>query len=542
MTIDTHQIKAILFDMDDTLFHSSVAYERALKEVGLSETHELYRKARTQVKDRLGKGHVSSHHRLLYFKELLAFEGKLSSDQVLNLIERYEYLLCSEIQSQWKQLAREKLISTLSKNFKLAIVTNETTRTQLLKLRSVDPDGSFFPIIVTSEEVGCEKPSFAPFELAIQRLGIKAENCLMVGDSFESDIVPALQLGMQAVRTREFCDNDIPSMEGVIEIDQLEHLLPLLKLVEASPHFFSLCTSIGAEVPFWIQGAGGNISEKDGDRLWIKASGMRLDSVSRDKGIACLALDGFLNALEELNLKTKDAEQYYSDTLKKYSVHLNQYSRPSMEAGFHAVLPAKWICHFHSLTAILMCHVWSSDQERFCSWWKLATQDSCFQTFCVIPPYQPGLELSHAVRDKADNQTILLQNHGVILQLSDVSELEKWRKIEAQFHKDWNYPEWKHISSEPFTKPETFKFYMPDTALFSARISKLLEKIPTGADIFDLDIDKLFIKEGQDALELLRASCLLEKADKSLIEIPLSISSTIHNLPTEIFRKELKNT
>ena len=47
-----------------------------------------------------------------------------------------------------------------------------------------------------------------------------------------------------------------------------------------------LCKFVGSQTPHWVQGAGGNISVKDGSHLYIKASGIRLANVSEEYGIA----------------------------------------------------------------------------------------------------------------------------------------------------------------------------------------------------------------------------------------------------------------
>jgi HAD superfamily hydrolase (TIGR01509 family) len=54
--------------------------------------------------------------------------------------------------------------------------------------------------IVTSVDVGRRKPDPAVFAVAIEQAGCEARDCVMIGDLEEKDVLPALALGMRAVR------------------------------------------------------------------------------------------------------------------------------------------------------------------------------------------------------------------------------------------------------------------------------------------------------------------------------------------------------
>jgi HAD superfamily hydrolase (TIGR01662 family) len=57
----------------------------------------------------------------------------------------------------------------------------------------------YFDIIVISEEVGIEKPYQRIFEVALAKLGVKAENAVMVGNKIDADILGANRAGMKSV-------------------------------------------------------------------------------------------------------------------------------------------------------------------------------------------------------------------------------------------------------------------------------------------------------------------------------------------------------
>ena len=57
----------------------------------------------------------------------------------------------------------------------------------------------FFTDIVESAVVGVRKPDHRIFLLGVEALGLKPEECIVVGDSFYKDIEPAKKAGCQAV-------------------------------------------------------------------------------------------------------------------------------------------------------------------------------------------------------------------------------------------------------------------------------------------------------------------------------------------------------
>ena len=57
----------------------------------------------------------------------------------------------------------------------------------------------YFDAIIISEEVGIEKPCQGIFDAALAKLGVKAENAVMVGNRIDADILGANRLGMKSV-------------------------------------------------------------------------------------------------------------------------------------------------------------------------------------------------------------------------------------------------------------------------------------------------------------------------------------------------------
>ena len=57
----------------------------------------------------------------------------------------------------------------------------------------------YFDAIIISEEVGIEKPDKQVFQVALDKLGVEAENAVMVGNRIDADIVGANRIGMKSV-------------------------------------------------------------------------------------------------------------------------------------------------------------------------------------------------------------------------------------------------------------------------------------------------------------------------------------------------------
>jgi putative hydrolase of the HAD superfamily len=117
------------------------------------------------------------------------------------------------------------VLKYLQDKYKLHLITNGFAEVQWIKIEhsGLKP---FFEHIIISEEVGTQKPDKAIFDLAMQRAGTTALECLMIGDNYNTDIVGAKNAGMDQVffnptknRKRE------PVTYEIIELSELKGLL-----------------------------------------------------------------------------------------------------------------------------------------------------------------------------------------------------------------------------------------------------------------------------------------------------------------------------
>ncbi|UTF52605.1 HAD family hydrolase [Natronosalvus rutilus] len=202
MTVD-----AVLFDFDDTLYPYAPCNEAgktAAHEVALdrgydfesTEFEAFYQTGRRDVKRDLA-GVAASHERLLYFKR--AFErhtGEPRPSDALALGDAYweGYLEAMALHSG----VEETLSAFREADVDVGIVTNLTTRIQLRKIERLDLTDAI-DLLVTSEEVGQEKPASVMFTYPLSRLECHPSDAVMVGDSIRSDVVGGNAIGLETV-------------------------------------------------------------------------------------------------------------------------------------------------------------------------------------------------------------------------------------------------------------------------------------------------------------------------------------------------------
>ena len=87
------------------------------------------------------------------------------------------------------------LAELVERGFELGVVSNGCGNVE--ELCADFGYAPFLSVIIDSRRVGLYKPDPAIFALAAERLGRDPKTILMVGDSFERDIVPAKEIGMQ---------------------------------------------------------------------------------------------------------------------------------------------------------------------------------------------------------------------------------------------------------------------------------------------------------------------------------------------------------
>jgi putative hydrolase of the HAD superfamily len=95
--------------------------------------------------------------------------------------------------------------------WRLGLVSNATADSAEAWPRSVL--AGIFDVAVFSADAGVAKPDRAIYLGATRGLGVEPGECVYVGDGAEDELAGAAALGMAAIRTTEFADND-PAWTG----------------------------------------------------------------------------------------------------------------------------------------------------------------------------------------------------------------------------------------------------------------------------------------------------------------------------------------
>ena len=92
----------------------------------------------------------------------------------------------------------EMILNYLTEKYILHIITNGFEEVQLLKLKNSGIK-KHFSTVTTSEEVGVKKPNPMIFSSALKKANVNASNSIMIGDTFEADILGAEAVGMKTL-------------------------------------------------------------------------------------------------------------------------------------------------------------------------------------------------------------------------------------------------------------------------------------------------------------------------------------------------------
>ena len=103
------------------------------------------------------------------------------------------------------------------RGLRLGLVSNAAYLPRLMKTQLAALGlQSFFEAVSFSSEVGVRKPHPQIYAHALRKLGIEARRALFVGDRVKEDIQGPKTLGMRAVLTREWRQEDDPSVADFV--------------------------------------------------------------------------------------------------------------------------------------------------------------------------------------------------------------------------------------------------------------------------------------------------------------------------------------
>jgi putative hydrolase of the HAD superfamily len=91
-----------------------------------------------------------------------------------------------------------EVLDKLKERYSLHIITNGFREVQHFKMRNAGLT-PYFSTVTDSESVGVKKPNPLIFQKALTDANCNPSGSVMIGDSYEADILGALQVGMHAI-------------------------------------------------------------------------------------------------------------------------------------------------------------------------------------------------------------------------------------------------------------------------------------------------------------------------------------------------------
>jgi len=117
-----------------------------------------------------------------------------------------------------------ELLEYLHPKYKLHIITNGFQKVQHIKLEKSNI-ARYFKTVTSSEEVGVKKPNPLVFQTALEKANTSAAQSIMIGDTFEADILGAESVGMQSL-FYNYRKEEIPTSYALVH-----HLLEIKTLL-----------------------------------------------------------------------------------------------------------------------------------------------------------------------------------------------------------------------------------------------------------------------------------------------------------------------
>lgn len=258
-------IKAVLFDLDDTLLWDERSVKEAFKETCLeaAKSYELDVEALEEAVRNEARKLYASYDTYSFTLDIgiNPFEGLWANfnDQQPEPFRRLHQIAPEYRAASWtnglkvlgiddailgKRLGEYfaavrrtkpfvyddtfEVLDQLKGKYKLLLLTNGSPDLQREKLAGVPNLAPYFDHIVISGGFGQGKPAPAIFEHCMSLLGISAEEGIMVGDKLTTDIKGAVGVGMKAVWLNR---HQLSRNEDIVpdyEVHSLRELLPLI--------------------------------------------------------------------------------------------------------------------------------------------------------------------------------------------------------------------------------------------------------------------------------------------------------------------------
>jgi len=223
-------IKAVLFDLGGTLLdfnweHPAEIYQKVLASLGISKSLDEAKTAFLNAEKEAEELNLFSSFGKMDREEYMSQWGAL----VLKHLGITEKELVRIVRSKWYDFTnftlfpevKEVLLELRQRGLKLGLISNSYEEGLHRELRDLELEKSTFDIIVGVDTVQCMKPHPDIFHYALEKLKVKPDEAMFVGDDVELDYKGAEKVGMYALlidRTEKRKQRDLRTIKNLKEI------------------------------------------------------------------------------------------------------------------------------------------------------------------------------------------------------------------------------------------------------------------------------------------------------------------------------------
>ena len=228
----------LFIDFDDTLYdthgNAVMALQELYDELRLDQYFERpelfyneYWRANIDLWTRYAHGEINRSYLIVE-----RFRRPLSLAQGLNVTEAY----CLEASDRFLDLcsskpsvvegAHELMDYLRRKGYRMHICSNGFHEVQYKKLRACGLL-DYFTTIILSEDAGINKPAARFFDFAFYQSNAVKETTIMIGDNYNTDILGALNAGIDAIYFNRYPDYPPPTpvTHEVASLKEIMHIL-----------------------------------------------------------------------------------------------------------------------------------------------------------------------------------------------------------------------------------------------------------------------------------------------------------------------------
>ena len=221
------EIKAVMFDLYETLITEwgGSKYTDNMRLVDLDVDSEAYRAVWDTLHAQRFTGELTFEQALIYCFNAIGEKPDM---------QKIDFVMEKRIRSKaecFKAINKNviSLLEELKKHGYLIGMISNCSEDEVIALSDSELY-SFFDTVVLSYEVGICKPNKAIFDICCQRLNVKAEECLYVGDGGSNELPASTSVGMRAVQAKWFSlDKDRKDADS--QFSQIYNPLEILNII-----------------------------------------------------------------------------------------------------------------------------------------------------------------------------------------------------------------------------------------------------------------------------------------------------------------------